>query len=81
MEEFSGVRYESSEQNVDQHKESSQARKSRDYNDAMKMIKYLEHRNSFEGHPNLVSIETDEEGDEAITLDCQITVGGRLINF
>ena len=43
MEEFSGVRYESSEQHVDQHKESSQARKSRDYKDAIKMIKYLEH--------------------------------------
>ena len=80
MEEFSGVRYEGGEQHIDQHKEISKARLSRDYNDAMKMMKYLEHRNPFEGHKNLVSIETGEEGDEAVNVQLSKEIGQKMVD-
>ena len=68
MEEFAGVRYECSEQHVDQHKECSKTRSSRDYNDAMKMLQYLDFRNPFEGRSNIVCIETGEEGDASVNV-------------
>ena len=41
MEEFADIRYESSEQHVDQHKEITTARTSRDHIDAQKNAKLL----------------------------------------
>ena len=80
MEEFAGVRYESSEQHVDQHKECSKTRYLRDYQDAMKMLQYLEFRNPFEGHADIVCIDTGEEGDASVNVHLSKDIGQKVID-
>lgn len=80
MEEFADIRYESSEQHVDQHKEITTARTSRDHIDAQKMLNYLELRNPFESHENIVSMETGEEGDAAVNVEMAKDIGQKVID-
>ena len=80
MEEFAEVRYESSVQYEDHHKEISNTRTSRDHIDALKMLNYLELRNPFESHENIVSIETGEEGDESVNVDMAKDIGKKVID-
>ena len=79
MEKFTGVHYQSSEQHIDQNKESSRSRISRDHEDAMKMLRYLNARNPFEGHKNVICIETGEEGDEKVNVHNAKSIGSKII--
>ena len=80
MEDFTGIRYQSSEQHIAHHKESSASRIARDYIDAMKMIRYLEVRNPFEGHKNVICIDTGEEGDEKVNVQNSKNIGMKIVD-
>ena len=77
MEEFTGVRYESSEQHVAQHKECSPTRSLRDYKDVLQCLIF---RNPFEGHQNIVCIETGEEGDNSVNVHNSKAIGLKVID-
>ena len=79
MQNFTGVQFKRSEQHKDRNKECSATRYPRDYNDALKILRYLEARNPFEGHPDLVSIETGEVGDDNVNVHKAKAIGDGII--
>ena len=45
-----------------------------------KMLNYLELRNPFESHENIVSMETGEEGDAAVNVEMAKDIGQKVID-
>ena len=79
MQNLTGVRYDSSEQHNDEHKECSYTRSLRDYTDALKILQYLKVRDPFEGHHDVLCIETGEIGDEKVNVFNSGEIGSTII--
>ena len=79
MQNLTGVRYDSLEQHNDEHKECSYTRSLRDYTDALKILQYLEVRDPFEGHYDVLCIETGEIGDEKVNVFNSGEIGSAII--
>ena len=75
MEEVTGMKYKSSEQ----HKEATPARIKRDYDDSIKVLRYVIERNPFEGDRDLINIETGEVSDCNVNVYNAKDVGNAII--
>lgn len=65
MQEITGILYEASEQ----HKETTQARLEKDFNDAATIMRYLLARNPFSHQNELRNIHTGKIADETVSVD------------
>lgn len=75
MQEFTGIYYSSSEQHVD----SREARISRDHNDMMELLQFLEARNPFRDDPALCNVATGVTADDTVNVDKAKEVGTSVI--
>lgn len=76
MQEITGILYEASEQ----HKETTQARLEKDFNDAATIMRYLLARNPFSHQNELRNIHTGEIADETVSVDNAKEIGQNIIS-
>ena len=75
MQDFTGTKYQTS----DQHKDTAQARITRDHSDDLKILQYLQERDPFTAKENLINLATSEVADESVNLDQAFEIGEKLI--
>ena len=75
MQDFNGTKHQTS----DQHKDTAQARITRDHSDDLKILQYLQERDPFTAKENLINLATSEVADESVNLDQAFEIGEKLI--
>ena len=76
MQDFTGTKY----QTRDQHKNTAQARITRDHLDGLKILQYLLERDPFTSEENLINPATVEVADESINVHQAFEIGEMLIH-
>ena len=76
MQDFTGIKY----QTRDQHKNTAQARITRDHLDGLKILQYLLERDPFTSEENLINPATVEIADESINVHQAFEIGEMLIH-
>ena len=75
MQDFTGTKYQKS----DQHKDTAQARTTRDHSDGFKILQYLQKRNPFTVEENLINLATSEVVDEFVDVHQTFEIGEKFI--
>ena len=75
MQEFTGVNYNTGEQN----KDMTAARQASDWNDTLTVLQYLQERNPFSLDPSLRSISTGVHAHPTVNVDEAVAVGDMIL--
>jgi hypothetical protein len=75
MQEFTGIKYSTGEQN----KEMTKARKLRDMKDTQNLLRALEDRNHFTPHPGLRNIMNGFNADSSVNVDAARDIGMKIL--
>ena len=76
MDDFTGTKYQTS----DQHKDTVQARITRDHSDGLKILQYLQERDPFTAKENIINLATCEVADESVNVHQAFEIGEKLIH-
>ena len=71
MQDLTETKYQTS----DQHKDTVQARITRDYSDGLKILQYLQERDPFTAEENLINLVTGEVADESANVHQAFEIG------
>ena len=75
MQDLTETKYQTS----DQHKDTVQARITRDYLDGLKILQYLQKRDLFTAEEILINQATVEVADESVNVHQAIEIGKKFI--
>ena len=76
MQDFNGTKHQTS----DQHKDTAQARITRDHSDGFKILQYLQEIDPFTTKQNLINLATSKVADESVSVDQALEVREKLIH-
>ena len=76
QQDFTGTKYQTS----DQHKDTAQARITRDHSDGFKILQDLQEIDPFTTKQNLINLATSKVVDESVNVDQALEVREKLIH-